>query len=119
MVQKYFNINREKKKYLTYVKKIYLTYLETSLDGLHGAGAVAGHALEEEETTLLGQDGVGGSGHEYYLLLFRIFDFDIAIPARVTRHVFLDVASQHILNVLLLETTYNNIKMNPCIITVR
>ena len=90
-----------------------MTYLETSLDGLHGAGAVAGHALEEEETTLLGQDGVGGSGHEYYLLSFRVFD--ISIPARVTRHVFLDVASQHILNVLLLETTYNNNKMNPCI----
>ena len=91
-----------------------MTYLETSLDGLHGAGAVAGHALEEEETTLLGQDGVGGSGHEYYLLSFRIL-IDISIPARVTRHVFLDVASQHILNVLLLETTYNNNKMNPCL----
>ena len=91
-----------------------MTYLETSLDGLHRAGAVAGHALEEEETTLLGQDGVGGSGHEYYLLLFRIL-MDISIPARVTRHVFLDVASQHILNVLLLETTYNNNKMNPCL----
>ena len=65
---------------------------------------MAGHALEEEETTLLGQDGVGGSGHEYYLLLFRIL-LDIAIPARVTRDVFLDVASQHILNVLLLEST--------------
>ena len=75
---------------------------------------MAGHALEEEETTLLGQDGVGGSGHEYYLILFRIFDIAI-IPARVTRHVFLDVAPQHILNVLLLETTYNNNKMNPCI----
>ena len=96
-----------------------MTYLETSLDGLHGAGAVAGHALEEEETTLLGQDGVGGSGHEYYLLLCVRNTIVISIPARVTRDVFLDVASQHILNVLLLETTYNNNKMNPCIITVR
>ena len=93
-----------------------MTYLETSLDGLHGAGAVAGHALEEEETTLLGQDGVGGSGHKYYLILFRIID--IAIPARVTRHVFLDVASQHILNVLLLESTWNNNKMNPYILRI-
>ena len=92
-----------------------MTYLETSLDGLHRAGAVAGHALEEEETTLLGQDGVGGSGHKYYLLLFRISIHIATIPARVTRHVFLDVASQHILNVLLLETTYNNNKMNPCL----
>ena len=91
-----------------------MTYLETSLDGLHRAGAVAGHALEEEETTLLGQDGVGGSDHEYYLSSFRII-IDISIPARVTRHVFLDVASQHILNVLLLETAWNNNKMNPCI----
>ena len=76
---------------------------------------MAGHALEEEETTLLGQDGVGGSGHEYYLLLCVRNTMDISIPARVTRHVFLDVTSQHILNVLLLETTYNNNKMNPCI----
>ena len=94
-----------------------MTYLETSLDGLHRAGAVAGHALEEEETTLLGQDGVGGSGHEYYLLLCVRNTMDISIPARVTRDVFLDVASQHILNVLLLETTYNNNKMNPYINT--
>ena len=92
-----------------------MTYLEPSLDGLHGAGAVAGHALEEEETTLLGQDGVGGSGHEYYLISFRILIHIAIIPARVTRDVFLDVASQHILNVLLLESTYNNNKMNPCL----
>ena len=66
-----------------------MTYLETSLDGLHRAGAVAGHALEEEEPGLLVEDGVGG-------------------PARVTRHVLLDVTSQHILNVFLLESSLDD-----------
>ena len=47
-------------------------HLEACFDGLDRAGAVAGHALEEEETTLLGQDGVGGSGQEYYLLSSRV-----------------------------------------------
>ena len=36
-------------------------YLETSLDGLYRAGAVTGHALEEEQPGLLVQDGVRGS----------------------------------------------------------
>ena len=35
-------------------------HLEPSFDGLHRAGAVAGHALEEVEASLLVQDGVGG-----------------------------------------------------------
>ena len=44
------------------------------------------HALEEEEPGLLVEDGVGG-------------------PAGVARHVLLDVPPQHVLYVLLLETT--------------
>lgn len=44
-------------------------HLESSFDGLHGAGAVAGHALEEEEATLLVEDGIGGpcSENMYYI----------------------------------------------------
>ena len=37
-------------------------YLEPSLDSLDRAGAVAGHALEEEQPGFLIQDGVGGPG---------------------------------------------------------
>ena len=47
---------------------------------------MAGHALEEEQPGLLVEDGVGG-------------------PARVAGHVLLDVPSQHVLYVLLLETS--------------
>ena len=36
-------------------------HLETGLDGLHAAGGVAGHALQEEQPRLLVQDRVRGS----------------------------------------------------------
>lgn len=45
---------------------------------------MAGHALEEKESSLLVQDGVGGA-------------------AGVTNDVFLDVSFEHVLNVLLLK----------------
>ena len=66
-----------------------LSHLKSCFDGLNRAGAVTRHALEEEQPGLLVEDGVGG-------------------PARVTRHVLLDVTSQHILNVLLLESSLND-----------
>ena len=66
-----------------------LSHLKSCFDGLNRAGAVTRHALEEEQPGLLIEDGVGG-------------------PARVTRHVLLDVTSQHILNVLLLESSLND-----------
>ena len=50
---------------------------------------MAGHALEEEQPGLLVEDGVGG-------------------PARVTRDVLLDVAPQHVLDVLLLEPSLDD-----------
>ena len=65
------------------------SYLKSCFDGLNRAGAVTRHALEEEQPGLLIEDGVGG-------------------PARVTRHVLLDVTSQHILNVLLLESSLDD-----------
>ena len=66
-----------------------LSHLKSCFDGLNRAGAVTRHALEEEQPGLLVEDGVGG-------------------PARVTRHVLLDVTSQHILNVLLLESSLDD-----------
>lgn len=66
-----------------------LSHLKSCFDGLNRAGAVTRHALEEEQPGLLVEDGVGG-------------------PARVTRHVLLDVTSQHILNVFLLESSLND-----------
>ena len=66
-----------------------LSHLKSCFDGLNRAGAVTRHALEEEQPGLLIEDGVGG-------------------PARVTRHVLLDVTSQHILNVFLLESSLND-----------
>ena len=66
-----------------------LSHLKSCFDGLNRAGAVTRHALEEEQPGLLIEDGVGG-------------------PARVTRHVLFDVTSQHILNVLLLESSLND-----------
>jgi len=50
---------------------------------------VTRHALEEEQPGLLVEDGVGG-------------------PARVTRDVLLDVAPQHVLDVLLLEPSLDD-----------
>jgi len=61
--------------------------LEASFDGLHRAGALTGHALEEEQPGLLDEDGVRG-------------------PAGVAGHVLLDVTPQHVLYVLLLETSF-------------
>ena len=58
--------------------------LETRLDALDRALGVAGHALEEKESHVLVEDGVGGA-------------------AGVTEHVLLDVLSQDRLNVPLLE----------------
>ena len=66
-----------------------LSHLKSCFDGLNRAGAVTRHALEEEQPGLLIEDGVGG-------------------PARVTRHVLLDVTSQHILNVFLLESSLDD-----------
>ena len=66
-----------------------LSHLKSCFDGLNRAGAVTRHALEEEQPGLLVEDGVGG-------------------PARVTRHVLLDVTSQHILNVFLLESSLDD-----------
>ena len=51
---------------------------------------MAGHALEEEEPGLLVEDGVRG-------------------PAGVTGHILLDVPSQHVLYVLLLETSWKQL----------
>ena len=53
---------------------------------------MAGHTLEEEQPGLLVEDGVGG-------------------PAGVAGHVLLDVTSQHVLYVLLLETSCKKIKL--------
>ena len=66
-----------------------LSHLKSCFDGLNRAGAVTRHALEEEQPGLLVEDGVGG-------------------PARVTRHVLLDVTPQHILNVFLLESSLDD-----------
>jgi hypothetical protein len=52
------------------------------------APGVAGHALQEEEALLLVEDRVRRS-------------------ARVARHVLLDVAAKHVLDVLLLEPATN------------
>ena len=56
---------------------------------------MTGHALQEEEPGLLVEDGV-----------WR--------PTRVARHVLLDVAPQHVLNVLLLEPPCNEVKLSCC-----
>ena len=53
---------------------------------------MAGHALEEEQPGLLVEDGVGG-------------------PAGVAGHVLLDVTSQHVLYVLLLEMSCNKFQL--------
>ena len=63
--------------------------LKSCLDGLNRTGAVTRHALEEEQPSLLVQDGVGR-------------------PARVARDVLLDVAPQHVLDVLLLEPSLDD-----------
>ena len=47
------------------------------------------HTLEEEQAGFLVEDGVGG-------------------PARVARHVLLDVAPQHVLDVFLLEPSLDD-----------
>ena len=41
-------------------------HLETGLDGLHAAGGVAGHALQEEQPRLLVQDRVRRSGRDCF-----------------------------------------------------
>jgi hypothetical protein len=48
----------------------YESDLEAGLDGLDTAGGVAGHALQEEQTSLLVQDGVRGSGEGGILYLY-------------------------------------------------
>merc|ERR1719264_1140929 len=63
--------------------------LETGLDGLDTARGVAGHALQEEQPRLLVQDRVRGS-------------------ACVAGDVLLDVPSQYILYVLLLESPFHD-----------
>ena len=69
-----------------------LSHLKSCFDGLNRAGAVTRHALEEEQPGLLVEDGVGG-------------------PARVTRHVLLDVPPQHVLYVLLLEPACKSVEI--------
>merc|ERR1719264_1845248 len=63
--------------------------LETGLDGLDTAGGVTGHALQEEQPCLLVQDRVRGS-------------------ACVAGDILLDVPSQHIFYVLLLESPFHD-----------
>merc|ERR1719264_1308533 len=63
--------------------------LETGLDGLDTAGGVTGHALQEEQPSLLVQDRLRGS-------------------ACVAGDILLDVPSQHILYVLLLESPFHD-----------
>merc|ERR1719250_80867 len=63
--------------------------LEPSLNGLDRAGAVAGHALEEEQPGFLIQDGVGG-------------------PACVTCYILLDVPSENVLYMFLLKTAFHD-----------
>merc|ERR1719264_470562 len=63
--------------------------LETGLDGLDTAGGVTGHALQEEQPSLLVQDRVRGS-------------------ACVAGDILLDVPSQHIFYVLLLESPFHD-----------
>merc|ERR1719264_767464 len=63
--------------------------LESGLDGLDTAGGVTGHALQEEQPSLLVQDRVRGS-------------------ACVAGDILLDVPSQHILYVLLLESPFHD-----------
>ncbi len=63
--------------------------LETSLDGLDRAPGVTSHALQEKESLLLVQDGVWRS-------------------AGVAGHVLLDVPSEDIFNMLLLEPTLHD-----------
>ena len=43
-------------------------HLETGLDGLHAAGGVAGHALQEEQPRLLVQDRVRRSARDCFKL---------------------------------------------------
>merc|ERR1719264_1702492 len=62
--------------------------LKAGLDGLDTAGGVTGHALQEEQPSLLVQDRVRGS-------------------ACVAGDILLDVPSQHILYVLLLESPFH------------
>ncbi len=50
---------------------------------------MAGHALQEKEPGLLGEDRVGR-------------------PTGVTRHILLDVATQDVLDMLLLEATLDD-----------
>ena len=48
--------------------RIYVTkdHLETGLDGLHAAGGVACHGLQEEQARLLVQDRVRRSGRDCF-----------------------------------------------------
>ena len=48
-------------------------HLETGLDGLHAAGGVAGHALQEEQPRLLVQDRVRRSGRDCFKWNFNIY----------------------------------------------
>ena len=82
-----FPVTAWKKRHEKEVKVCFQAHhLETGLDGLDTARGVAGHALEEEQPGLLVEDGVRG-------------------PAGVAGHVLLDVTPQHVLYVLLLETS--------------
>ena len=48
-------------------------HLETGLDGLHAAGGVAGHALQEEQPRLLVQDRVRRSGRDCFKWNFNFY----------------------------------------------
>lgn len=76
-------------------------YLETGFDGLHRAGGMALHALEEEQTSLLVQDRVRRPGGKKIC----VCKLQYLSPARVAGDVLLNVPPQYVLYVLLLKTT--------------
>ena len=87
---------------------IQVDHLETGLDGLDAAGGVAGHALQEEQPRLLVQDRVRGSASDKCLNRFIQAWVGGGVPACVAGDVLLDVTSQHILYVLLLESPWEH-----------
>merc|ERR1719374_393101 len=74
--------------------------LEAGLDGLHRARGVARHALKEEEPGLLVEDGVGAA-------------------AGVAGYILLDVPSEDVLYVFLLESSLHDQLIAPSTMKIK
>ena len=112
-----FPVTAWKRKYEEEVKIcIQVHHLETGLDGLDTTRGVAGHALQEEQPRLLVQDCVRGSASHSVSTHWSNHGF-WGVPACVAGDILLDVPSQHILYVLLLESPWehkkNHAKISP------